>query len=141
VEDLAASTRQNPPASAQLSPLGAAQSESGCPAFPVRKNGRSLGSFGPLKRLFGLRTEPRMEVVLGRIKAYIRPCAKHSTSSRRSPTKITNHRLMIRRVDAVHRGAGERCRLDENPHTLLTWSKEDVINSLINKLGAGLERR
>ena len=30
---------------------------------------RSLGSFGPLKRLFGLRTEPRMEVVLGRIKA------------------------------------------------------------------------
>lgn len=37
---------------------------------------RSLGSFGSLKRMFGLRTEPRMEVVLGRIKAYIRPCAE-----------------------------------------------------------------
>jgi hypothetical protein len=28
--------------------------------------------------------------------------------------------MMIRRVDAVDRGAGERCRLDENPHPLLT---------------------
>ena len=82
-----------------------------------------------------------MEVVLGRIKAYIRPCAETLHKFTPQPNEDHNHRLMIRRVDAVHRGAGERCRLDENPHTLLTWSKEDVINSLINKLGAGLERR
>ena len=52
--------------------------------------------------------------------------SKAPTNSRRSPAKITNHRMMIRRVDAVDRGAGERCRLDENPHPLLTQSKEDL---------------
>lgn len=33
-------------------------------------------------------------------------CLQGDTTSRRSPTKITNCRLMIRRIDAVHRGAG-----------------------------------